>query len=431
MFYDWASQPFHTLILTFVFAPYFVAMVAETPAKGQEIWGYAVAIGSVLIAVSAPVLGAIADSAGPRRPWILSFSALYVIGVSGLWFAAPGAQNPAAILIFFVIGLIGVEFTAVFTNSLLPMLAPKADLGRISGSGWALGYWGGLLALALVLGFLVPGPGGELTLFGLRPAFGLDPALGEGARATGPLSALWYVVFMIPFFLWAPDAPRKAGRAMDGLRQLRQTLASLPREPSFFAFLGASMFYRDALNGLYVFGGVFAAGVLGWGAFQLGVFGIVAALAGAVGAWAGGRADWRFGPKPVIVGGVVALILVSCAVVATGRNEVFFIGVGAPDAPSSLPSVVLYVSGAVIGAAGGALQSASRTMLVRQAASGRVTEAFGVYALAGKATSFLAPFFIALATGATGSQRAGVAPVILLFIIGLALMALVTRNGRE
>ncbi len=434
MFFDWANQPFHTLIITFIFAPYFADFVASSPEAGQAAWGFALAIGGLLIAVTAPVLGAIADASGPRRPWILFFSVLYVIGMFGLWQAEPGAESLTYILAFFIIGMIGAEFALVFVNSLLPLLGTKAEIGRISGSAWAMGYWGGLLSLVIVLALMVPAPGSDATLIGIAPLFGLDPALGEGARATGPMSAIWYLVFMIPFFLWAPDAPRNVavkGAVAQGLRELGMTLRSLPGQRSFFAYLGSSMFYRDALNGLYAFGGIYAAGVLGWGAFQLGVFGIIAAFAGAIGAWLGGRADERLGPRPVIFWAIIALILVSTLTISTGPNEVLFMAVGSAEAPSGLPTMMFYLCGAVIGAAGGTLQSASRTMLVRQADPAKMTEAFGIYALAGKATSFVAPFLIGVVTLASESQRIGVTPVIALFVIGLVLLIWVKPDGRE
>lgn len=432
MFFDWASQPFHTLILTFTFAPYFASAVAETAAQGQALWGFATAAGAIVIALTAPALGAIADASGPRRPWILFFSALYVTGVAALWFAEPGDPDPLIPLAFFVIALIGVEFATVFTNSLLPALGGRDEIGRISGSGWALGYVGGLVSLVVVLGLMAPLPGGTTTMLGLEPVFGLDPALREGDRATGPLSAVWYLVFMVPFFLWTPDAKRKAARPApiaSALRDLAASLARLPSRRSLFSYLLSSMFYRDALNGLYVFGGIYAAGVLGWETFQLGVFGIIAALAGAIGAWIGGRADERLGPKPVIVFTVIALMAVSAVTITTGPNEVLFAAVGTTDSPSALPTVVFYICGAVIGAAGGSLQAASRTMLVRQAEEGRMTEAFGVYALAGKATSFLAPLAIGVVTTMSDSQRVGVTPVLVLFLIGLVLMRRVSPDG--
>ena len=432
MFFDWANQPFHTLILTFVFGPYFAAEVALDPARGQAAWGYAIAGGSIVVALTAPVLGAVADASGPRKPWVLAFSVLYVIGAAGLWLAAPGLADLAPILAFLVIALIGAEFSGVFTNAALPALGDRHEIGRISGSGWAMGYWGGLASLAIVLGAMAPMPGSDRTVLGLEPILGLDPALGEGARAAGPLSAIWYIVFIVPFFLWTPDRPRgtSAGNTVaEGLGALKDTLAALPSRPSFLAYLASSMFYRDALGGLFIFGGIYAAGVLGWGMFELGLFGLVGLVAGAGGAWIGGLVDARLGPKPVIVAAIAVLIVFSAVIVSTGPHEVLFIAVGSPEAPSNLPAAVFYICGAVIGAAGGPLQAASRTMLVRQAAEQRMTEAFGLYALAGKATSFVAPLLIALATDASGSQRIGVTPLLLLFLIGLALMWWVRADG--
>lgn len=431
MFFDWASQPFHTLIITFIFARYFAASVAENPVTGQEMWGYATALGAALIAVTAPVLGAIADQTGPRKPLIAAFSVLYVVGSAGLWLATPGYEEPWLILGLFIIGLIGVEYTTIFSNSMLPDLVPREEVGRVSGSGWAMGYWGGVLSLVVVLGFFVRAPGAEVTLFGIPPIFGFDPATGDGERATGPLTAIWFAVFMIPFFLWTTDAPRRtrtSGAVSAGLRQLGVTLRTLPSRRSLFAYLMSSMFYRDALNGLYAFGGIYAGGVLGWGAFETGVFGIIAAVAGAIGAWIGGRMDRRLGPRPVIMFCIVALTLVSILLISTAPGEALFMAVAES---SNLPTLVFFFGGAVIGAAGGSLQSASRTMLVRQADDGKMGEAFGIYALAGKATAFLAPFLIAVFTGAFESQRVGVTPVVGLFLIGLILMIWVAPDRED
>ena len=433
MFFDWANQPFHTVIVLFVFGPYFASQVAEDVVSGQAIWGYAIATGSVLMALSAPVLGAVADAQGPRKPWILVFSLVYVIGAAGLWYAEPGMADPLPILVLLAVALIGAEITLVFVNSLLPEVGPREELGRISGSGWAFGYWGGLVALAIVLGLMTPAPGSDKTILGMAPVFGLDPALGEGARASGPFSVLWYVVFMVPFFLWSPDAGRRpsgtAGAVAEGLRGLKATLAGLPSRPSLLAYLLSSMFYRDAILGIGTFGGIYATGVLGWGMFELGLFGLVILIAGALGAWAGGLQDRRRGPKPVIVFNIVLLTAAAAAIMTIAPNEVLFIAVGTAEAPSALPAVAFYFCGAVIGATSGSLQAASRTMLVHQADRERMAEAFGLFALTGKATSFLAPFFVALATDLSGSQRLGVVPILVLLAIGLVLMAWVRPEG--
>ena len=312
MLFDWANQPFQTLIVTFIFAPYFAAEVIGNPVRGQAVWGTAAAVGGWTVAVLAPLLGAVADRTGARKAWVLAFSAPYLLGCLGFWLATPGMPDPGVVLAAFVLAFIGSELGQIFTNAMLPDLGPRREIGRISGSGWALGYLGGLVSLVAVLALLVPAPGGERTLIGIAPVFGLDPAAGEPARATGPLAAIWYVVFALPLFLWTPDAPRRpAARALRaGLADLAATLRQLRRHRSLLAYLIASMVYRDALAGLFTFGGIYAAGVLGWGAFQLGLFGIVAAGVGAVGAWIGGRADRAFGPRPVIVASIWVLIAV-------------------------------------------------------------------------------------------------------------------------
>lgn len=429
-FFDWASQPYNTLLLTFIFGPYIKELLGDG-TTAQAAWGYGVGAAGLVIAILAPVLGAIADRAGGRMRFIWLFSILYVVGAWGLWYAAPGGFSLPLILAFFALGLIGMEFATIFTNAMLPGLGPRAELGRISGSGWAFGYCGGLVALVIMLLLLAENAETGRTLIGIEPVLGLDPAEREGTRAVGPLTAIWFAVFMVPFFLWMRE-PRDAdaltiGQAVrSALPELMVTLRHLPSQRSLFAYLGSSMFYRDALNGIYTFGGIYAAGVLGWTVVDVGIFGILALVTGAAFAWLGGRADERFGPKRVIAVNVVVLTLVAVSLVFVSREGVFGIAVG-PE--SSLPDIAFYVLGGIIGACGGALQSASRTMMVRQADPRRMTEAFGLYALAGKATSFIAPLSIGIATDLTGSQQAGISPLIALFLIGLVLLVWVKPDG--
>lgn len=429
-FFDWASQPYNTLILTFIFGPYINELMGDGVAA-QTAWGYGVGAAGLLIAILAPILGAIADTSGTRMRWIWIFSLLYVIGSAALWWTSPENFNLLSTLVFFAIGMIGMEFATIFTNSMLPGLGTREEIGKISGNGWAFGYVGGLFALVIMLTLFAESADTGKTFIGLSPALGLDAEAREGTRFVGPLTAIWYAVFMIPFFLWVRDpAPVKAAKGALGeaMKGLGRTLKGLPQHRSLFAYLISSMSYRDALNGIYTFGGIYAAGVLGWSVVDTGIFGIIAIISGAIFAWLGGRIDMRFGPKPVITVAIVLLALTTLFITQISREHVLFITV---DADSSLPDTAYYVIGVIIGALGGVLQSASRTMMVRQANPDRMTEAFGLYALAGKATSFLAPLAIGFTTAMTGSQQWGVAPLVVLFAIGLVLLIWVKPDPKS
>ncbi len=439
MMFDWASQPFYTLVLTFIFGPYFAAVATEyfmstglaenvADARAQSVWSLGQTVTGLLIAFTAPVMGAFADNTGRRIPWIIAFSVLYVAGTWGLWWMMPDGSTLWISLVSFGIGMIGAEYALIFINAMLPDLGDGGEVGRISGSGMALGYAGGVTALFIMLLLFAEGENGR-TLIGLEPLFGLDPAAREGTRFVGPFTALWYLLFMIPFFMWVKDRPpaHRAG-TKSALGELWKSLRSIPRRPSLFAYLGSSMFYRDALNALYGFGGVYATLVLNWSITMIGVFGIIGAISAAVFTWIGGRADKRFGPKPVIRFNVLVLVGVTTVIVGMSRESFF----GIPLAEgSALPDVVFYILGATIGAAGGALQSASRSMMVRHAHPERPTEAFGLYALSGKATAFLAPALIGMVSYLSNSPRIGVSPVIVLFVIALVLLRWVRPEGER
>jgi UMF1 family MFS transporter len=395
------------------------------------LWGFATAAAGIAIALLSPVLGAIADASGRRKPWIAAFGALLVIGASLMWFGKPGEASVIPPLLFaYAIATVGVEFATVFNNAMMPTLVPPDRIGRLSGTGWATGYVGGILSLILVLGFLAASPDTGRTLFGLAPLFGLDPVSHEGDRISGPLTAIWFVVFVLPMFLLTPDYPARhplkdALRA--GISELKQTLIDLPKQRSLAAFLLANMIYTDGLVSLYAFGGIYAAGTFGWNTIQLGTFGIILAIAGTFGGWFGGRLDDRLGPKRVIAGSLTILLASVIAILLVEKDAVLFISV-APPVPggtlfASAPERAYLVLGCLIGAAGAPLQAASRSLLIRMAPKERVAQYFGLFALTGKVTSFTGPLLIGIVTAAADSQKAGMATLVLFFVTGLALLA--------
>ncbi len=430
IFFDWAAQPYFTLITTFVFAPYFVTHVAADPASGQSLWGFATAAAGLIIALLSPVLGAIADASGRRKPWIGAFGALLVIGSCLMWFGKPGDPGVIPPLLFaYVIATIGAEFATVFNNAMMPTLVPPDKIGRLSGTGWATGYIGGILSLILVLGFLAANPETGRTLFGFMPLFGLDPVSHQGDRISGPLTGIWFIIFVLPMFLLTPDCPARhsAREALrEGLRELRETLRELPRQKSMAAFLLANMIYSDGLVSLFAFGGIYAAGTFGWSTIEIGSFGIILAIAGTLGAWIGGKLDDALGPKRVIAGSMLLLLLAIIAILLVDKDSILFIKVAAPAPGGSLFSGAAerayLVLGCLIGMAGGPLQAASRTLLIRLAPKDRIAQYFGLFALTGKVTSFIGPLLIGVITAVTESQKAGMAVLVLFFVAGLALL---------
>ncbi len=263
------------------------------------------------------------------------------------------------------------------------------------------------------------------------PLFGLDPATFAGDRISGPLSALWFIVFVTPMFLLTPDvAPRRPIReaVRVGLATLRTTLKQLPQEKSLLRFFLANMIYADGLVALFAFGGIYAAGTFGWATMQIGIFGILLTITGTFGALAGGWLDDRFGPKPVIVGSL--LILIFSALRDPARSAATAFSSSSPSRRRSraadcspAPAEQVYVAlGLLLGIAAGPLQAASRSLLVRLAPRERITQYFGLLALTGKVTSFMGPLAVGIVTAVTASQKAGMAVLMVFFIAGLALV---------
>lgn len=430
--FDWAAQPYYTLVLTFLFAPYFATVVVGNAAQGQTLWGYAAAAAGILIAIGSPLLGAFADGRGRRKPWIALFSLLLIAGLALLWFARPAADTTtiALVLAGFVVATIAAEFTQVFTNAMMPTLVPAEKLGRLSGTGWAVGYAGGLISLALMAGLVVTDPNTGKTVLGLEPILKLDMGAREGDRLVGPFAAIWYALFMIPFFLFVPDThrpPPPGAVKRTALAELWDTLSGLPKHPDMLFFLIARMLYIDGLTAIFAFGGIYGASVFGWQAMELGIFGIVLTLTGVVGALIGGLLDDRIGARNVIMLALLILLAGTFGILSIDKSHVLYSVEVAQKVPGSAPfssaGEKLFLAFAmVIGIVAAPVQAASRSLLARLAPPDKVTQFFGLFAFSGKVTAFFAPFLIATVTAATGSERAGMSAIAFFLIAGVLLM---------
>ena len=437
--FDWATQPFYTLILTFIFAPYFATAFVSDPVKGQALWGYFSGAAGLIVALVGPILGSIADTRRRRKPWVAAFSIPFVLGMAALWYSHPGSEEQILfVAVAFVAAAVSAEFATIFTNSMMPTLVPERQLGRLSGIGWGTGYVGGLMSLVFMMALIVVNPATGKTILGLEPILALNADTREGDRFSGPFSALWYLIFALPFFLFTPDRHRGTGArraVLGGLKLLWTTLQEARRHKNIFFFLLARIAYVDGLGAIFAFGGIYAAGLFGWREFQLGLFGIILIVAATFGALLGGVIDDRVGPKRVVVTTLFGLLLGTLGILSIDKDNILFF-VDVPDkvagsAPFSSAGEIAYLAFAVlIGVVAGPLQASSRSLMARLAPPERMTQFFGLFAFSGKIASFLSPFLIATATAAAASQRAGVAVIVPFILVGMAFMALVRGNPR-
>lgn len=396
--YDWANSVFFTLVQTFVFAAYFTRAVAADETVGTAQWGNMLALSGLIIGIGGPVLGAIADRTGRRKPWILFFTLLCIVPTAFLVTVRPEASMAWTALLLVGTATIAAEYAMIFYNSMLPDLVSFERVGRWSGWGWGMGYVGGLICLVLALYGLV-NEGAWLPL-------GRDSALH--VRATALLAAGWYLIFAIPFFLFTPDTGGGGvglGRAArEGLGQLRESLRRVRDYRHIFRFLIARMIYNDGLATMFAFGGIYAAGTFGMSTKEVILFGIGLNVTAGIGAAAFAWLDDILGPRKTILWSLLGLIIPGTVILFAETKGVF------------------WIFGLILGLFVGPVQASSRSYLAKTAPEEVRTQMFGLFALSGKLTTFLGPLMVGWLTLAADSQRVGMSSIMVLFFIGGLLM---------
>ncbi len=430
MLFDWAAQPFFTVVITFIFGPYFVSRLADDPVHGQAMWGYTITISGFIIAILSPVLGSIADATGTRKPWIAFFAVIKIASLAALWFAVPGSPLLYP-FICIILASIAAEFSIVFNDSMMPRLVSESQIGRISNIAWGLGYLGGMIVLIAVVTLLAGSPESGKTILGMDPLFGLDPATGADARVTGPISAVWYLVFILPMFLFTPDAQRvsvpAAVAVRSGLAELRHTIGELRERSGILRFLVARMIFQDGVNGLLALGGTFAAGMFAWQTVELGVYGIILNVVAIGGCLYASRLDARLGSKMIVTASLICLTIATLGIVSTGPGYTLFGLLQLPTVDAgglfgTAAEKAYIVFGLLVGIAFGPVQASSRSYLARSVSADEAGRYFGLYALSGRATSFLAPASVATITLATGSARIGMMALVAFLAVGLLIL---------
>ncbi|MDA8163543.1 MAG: MFS transporter [Desulfobacteraceae bacterium] len=406
--YDWAYSAFSTIIQTFVFAAYFTRQVAADKTVASAEWGNAISMAGLIVALSGPLLGALADQTGRRKSWIAGFTLLCTIPTGLLWFIRPDPACALPALLLVAVATVGFESASIFYNAMLPSLAPADGVGRWSGWGWGFGYLGGLLCLTAALyGLVKP----ETAL--LR----LNVGQAENVRATFVLAAGWHLLFALPLFLFTPDERRSrlplALTVKHGWAQLADSLRHVRRYGHLVRFFIARMVYIDGMATLFAFGGVYAAGTFAMSAQQVLLFGIGMNVTAGLGAAVFALIDDRVGGKKVILLSLLGLLVSGSLVLLVSTQFLF------------------WIFGLLLGIFVGPAQASSRSYLARVAPEALRNEMFGLFALSGKATAFLGPLLVGWLTLLTGSQRLGMSAILAFFLAGGLLMLTVPPDRRN
>lgn len=433
--WDWATQPFNTVILTFVFVSLYLvsdqflpADVAAQNADGTiecaqaafvgteycqgitrltEDYGWVSFAAGILVLLLAPVLGQRADANGTKKRWVVGATAALALLQFSLFFvsADPAYFWWGAIAVAF--GAVAGEIGSVSYNAMLQQVSTPRTLGRVSGLGWGLGYLGGIIALVVVV------------VLNQVEWFGIDLSDGMAYRLIALGAAVWTVVFALPFVLFVPEAPPHPDRPQVGLLRgyvvLVQDIVRLFRQDRATAwFLVSSAIYRDGLAGIFTFGALIASASFGFSANEVIIFGIALNLVAGIATIISGRLDDKFGSRNVIIVALVVLILSALAV--------FFFREGG--------KTVFWVGGIVLSAAVGPAQASSRALLARMAPEGMQGQFFGLYATTGRVMSFWSPLMWSLFIGWFGATHFGILGITIVLVIGLIVLLAVRPPAR-
>jgi UMF1 family MFS transporter len=410
--WDWGSSAYSAVITSFVFGPYIVRGVvgdAQPGGLSANTWlGISSATAGLLIALIAPITGQRADAGGHRKRSLAIWSALVIAVMLCMYTVKNEPSYLWIALVLLAAGAVFQEFAVVSYNAMLQQVSTPESIGRVSGFGWSMGYFGGIfLLLICYVGFIAP----DVGWFGVTSAGGLN------IRAVAVFSAVWFAVFAIPVLLAVPEKPpgpkrRRVSFFASYPLLLSDIKALFRRDRNAVKFLIASALYRDGLAAIFSFGAILAVSVYGLAQSSVLIFGIAANIVAAIGALGMGAVEDRIGPKKVIMISLIGLITTAMILLfARGTTMFWIFGL----------LLTLWV---------GPAQASSRSFMARVAPAGREGEMFGLYATTGRAASFLAPGLFALFSGLF-SDRIGIVGIALVLLAGALLLARVKSPPRE
>lgn len=416
-----ANEPFFTLVQRYVFPPFFVGTLAASagPVGGAATWGYMTAAAGAIVAIGAPLMGAVADSGGRRRPFMLAMAATAFVTALLLFGAVPG-RSLLLIIPAAVVAMAAFELLAVATNSFLPVVVRWERLGILSGLAFGFGQLAGIGALLLAMAL------SETEL----PTLAAIPHLAE--RLAGPIAALAMLLLLLPavLFLRDPPEPSRPYNLPAAVAGLQATLRAAWADRTLRLFFLGRAVGGDGLSLVFAFGAVLAGQTFGWKAGTLAGFGVAVTLASAAGGFAAAMLDRRLGARKTIVYGLSAVLAGLAGLLAVGPGHILGVETGVPlSRPFASPQERLFLGAALLVAVGaGPALSGMRALMAEIAPPEQVSACFGLYALVGKATNFVGPLLLGLVISATGSLRLGLGTAGLFLLAGIACFLAMPRG---
>lgn len=413
--YDFGNSAYAAVVLLAVYSAYFQGEVVGGP-EGSRLWGLAVGVAMLVVAVTSPILGTIADYSGAKKKFLLFYTVMCVLFTAGLFLASPG--QVAIGMIFFILAEIGYRSAQVFYNGFLPEIASQAEMGHVSGTGWAIGTAGGVVCLLLILPLIVMIEG---TLI---------------VRLTLVITAVFFALSALPLFLWLPEkatrqkVPPGENYLSLAFKRLVKTIRTAGQFREFVKFMLAFLVYNDGVIMALDFAAIIGAVLFGLEQQGLIVFVIIVQLTNVAGAYAFGKWVDRLGGKRSLIISILMMVAVVFALYFNQTQTGFF------------------VIGAAAGFAMAGTQSVSRTMVAMFAPPGKSAEFYGFFAVAGRTSSFIGPtvygiiaaeaalYYLSQGQGDVlaeqSGQRLAILSIAVFFLVGLGLLMLVNeRKARQ
>ena len=395
-FYDWANSAFATVVIAGFFPVFFAQYWAAdlAPSRSTQLLGYTSSAASLILVLTAPILGALADQFGAKKRFLLGFTLLGVLATGSLYWLAAGHWGAA--LALYLAGLLGFFGGNIFNDALITDVAAPKDYERASALAYGLGYLGGGLLFALNVAMV------------LTPeTFGLADKT-DAVRIAFLGCALWWALFSIPLVLFVPESHAAANRTLPAairgaFSELSATFRQVRQLPNTFLFLIAYWFYIDGVDTI-VFMAVKFGLDLGFPDSSLMVALLITQFVGFPAALAFGRLGLRWGAKPSILLAIGIYALVVLAATQMNRVEHF------------------YALAIAIGLVQGGIQALSRALFASLIPAGQTAELFGFYNMVGKFAAVIGPFLVGTVAALSGNPRLSLLPILLLFMIGALLL---------